>query len=103
MRRIFRRSKCCVIIVCAIVAQLAYCAPCRAAVTREEVERAIRDGVRYLKGLQHANGSWSDVENEAKTGTTSLIALALLTAGESPDSPAQDTGIPARFWPQRSP
>ena len=60
--------------------------PCRAAVTREEVERAIRDGVRYLKGLQHPNGSWSDVENEAKTGTTSLIALALLTAGESPDS-----------------
>ena len=52
----------------------------------EQVERAIREGVRYLKGLQHPNGSWSDVENEAKTGTTSLIALALLTAGESPKS-----------------
>ena len=53
----------------------------------EKVEVAIRDGVRYLKGLQHPNGTWSDVENEAKTGTTSLITLALMTAGESLESP----------------
>jgi hypothetical protein len=53
----------------------------------KEVERAIHFGVLYLTGLQHPNGSWSDVENEAKTGTTSLITLALLTAGDSPESP----------------
>ncbi|HEX3447464.1 MAG TPA: DUF4159 domain-containing protein [Isosphaeraceae bacterium] len=88
MRRVFRLSKSCVIIVVSVIAQLACSAQCPAAVTREEVERAIRDGVRYLKGLQHPNGSWSDVENEAKTGTTSLITLALLTAGESPESQA---------------
>ncbi len=60
----------------------------RAAVTREEVERAIRDGVRYLKQGQKADGSWADVNGDAHTGTTSLVTLALLTAGEKPDSPA---------------
>ena len=53
----------------------------------KQVERAIREGVGFLKGLQHPTGSWSDVEQEAKTGTTSLITLAFLTAGETADSP----------------
>src|SRR5262249_17952732 len=30
---------------------------------------------------------WSDVEGDSKSGTTSLVTLALLTAGEKPDSP----------------
>ena len=58
----------------------------RGAVTREEVERAIRGGVRFLVGKQRDDGSWSDVEEASKTGVTSLVTLALLTAGESPDS-----------------
>ena len=33
------------------------------------------------------DGSWADVHGEARTGTTSLVTLALLTAGEQPDSP----------------
>jgi serine/threonine protein kinase len=53
-----------------------------------EVARAIRDGVRFLKQQQRADGSWSDVNQQARTGTTSLVTLALLTAGEKPDSPA---------------
>ena len=53
-----------------------------AAVTREQVEQAIRDGVRFLKHQQRDDGSWTDVDNEAQTGTTSLVTLALLTAGE---------------------
>ena len=44
-----------------------------AAVTREEVERAIREGVRYLKNEQRADGSWVDVHGEARTGTVSRI------------------------------
>jgi hypothetical protein len=59
----------------------------RGAVTSAEVERAIRDGVRYLKERQRADGSWIDADGRARTGTTSLVALALLTAGEKPDSP----------------
>ena len=55
--------------------------------TREDVERAIRDGTRYLKQEQRADGSWDDANTQARTGTTSLVTLALLTAGERPDSP----------------
>ena len=55
--------------------------------TRDEVERAIRDGVRYLKQEQRGDGMWADVHGDARTGTTSLVTLALLTAGEKPDSP----------------
>ena len=59
----------------------------RAAVTREEVERAIRGGVRYLVKQQRPDGSWPEIDDDAKTGTTSLVTLALLTAGEPPDAP----------------
>ncbi len=59
----------------------------RGGVTSQEVERAIHDGVRFLKDQQRADGSWAEVENKANTGTTSLVTLALLTAGEPADSP----------------
>ncbi|WP_406695733.1 DUF4159 domain-containing protein [Singulisphaera sp. Ch08] len=61
--------------------------PAQGAVTREEVERAIREGVRFLKQEQRGDGSWSDVDNNAHTGSTSLITLALITAGEPVNSP----------------
>ncbi len=57
-------------------------------VTRDEVERAIRGGVRYLLKQQRNEGSWPEIDDDARTGTTSLTTLALLTAGEAPDSPA---------------
>jgi hypothetical protein len=58
-----------------------------AEVTREEVERAIRDGLSFLRKQQRADGSWPDYDsNESHTGSTSLVTLALLTAGESPES-----------------
>ena len=58
-----------------------------AAVTRDEVERAIRGGVRYLVRQQRADGSWPENDEDARTGTTSLVTLALLTAGEPVDAP----------------
>ena len=58
-----------------------------AGVTSEEVEQAIREGVRFLKERQRTDGSWTDADAAARTGTTSLVTLALLTAGEKPDSP----------------
>ncbi len=58
-----------------------------AGVTSEEVERAIREGVRFLKDRQGPDGSWTDADGAARTGTTSLITIALLTAGEKADSP----------------
>ncbi|CAN5913918.1 DUF4159 domain-containing protein [soil metagenome] len=59
----------------------------RGEVTAEEVEQAIRDGVRFLKAEQRPDGSWPESFPRYTSGTTSLVTLALLTAGESPDSP----------------
>ncbi len=65
----------------------------RGAVTRDEVERAIREGVRYLKAQQRDDGSWPEVDLGHRTGCTSLATLALLTAGESPDSSQVDAAL----------
>jgi hypothetical protein len=51
-----------------------------AGITSEEVEKAIREGVRFLKDRQGPDGSWTDADGGARTGTTSLITIALLTA-----------------------
>ncbi len=67
--------------------------PAGAAVTREQVENAIRNGVRYLKSQQRPDGSWFDRDNQARTGTTSLVTMALLTAGEGVTSPTMAKAI----------
>jgi hypothetical protein len=79
-------GRACLLTVAGFVA-LGDARPAPAGVTREEVERAIREGVSFLKKHQRDDGSWPDVEGEARTGTTSLVTLALLTAGEKVDSP----------------
>ncbi len=56
--------------------------PAHADVTRVEVEHAIHDGVGYLKKVQSPDGSWA-----GQPGTTELVILALLTAGETVDDP----------------
>ncbi len=61
--------------------------PAGPASTREEVERSIREGVRFLKEQQNKDGSWNDLDEKTRTGMTSLVTLALLTAGEKPKSP----------------
>ncbi len=58
----------------------------RAGVTSEDVEQAIRGGVKFLKAIQRPDGSWPEVAPVAPTGPTSLATLALLTAGEKVDS-----------------
>ena len=62
-------------------------APARGAVTRDEVENAIREGVRYLKKRQGPDGTWPDGGEVPRAGTTCLATLALLTAGEPANSP----------------
>ena len=75
----------------------------RGAVTSEQVERAIREGIRFLKSQQRPDGSWPEVEEKANTGTTSLVTLALLTAGEKADSPAIRASLDylRNFGPER--
>jgi Domain of unknown function (DUF4159) len=60
--------------------------PAWGGVTSEQVEQAIRAGVRFLKERQGLDGSWPDVDQSARTGVTSLVTLALMTAGEKPGS-----------------
>ncbi|AGA27400.1 hypothetical protein Sinac_3120 [Singulisphaera acidiphila DSM 18658] len=61
----------------------------REPVTAGQVDRAIRNGVVYLKSQQQADGSWPDSVNHHQhiVGPTSLVLHALLTAGEPRDSP----------------
>ena len=54
----------------------------------KKVEDAIKRGVDFLKAKQRPDGSWTDVEMDAKTGATSLVTLALLAGDEKPESPA---------------
>ena len=78
--------------------------PVVGAITREEVENAIKHGVHYLKDQQRAgDGSWSDVDKDAHTGTTSLVTLALLTAGEPANSPTITRALDylRRFTPEQ--
>jgi hypothetical protein len=63
-------------------------AAAHADVTREQVERAIHDGVHFLKTQQRDDGSWPDADSQARTGKTSLVVLALLSAGEPVSSPS---------------
>jgi hypothetical protein len=83
MRQISRSWRWCLVVLVGVGMGAACSFPCRAAVTREEVDKAIRDAVRFLKGQQRNDGSWSDIEIEARTGMTSLVTLALMTAGET--------------------
>jgi prenyltransferase beta subunit len=68
-------------------------APARGDVTAKQVEDAIRSGVRYLVRQQQADGSWPDADVRAHTGTTSLVMLSLLTAGERIGAPHIDNGL----------
>ncbi len=54
----------------------------------KQVEAAIRQGVDFLKAQQKPDGSWADIENDARTGVTSMVTLALLSAEKKPDSQA---------------
>lgn len=54
---------------------------------RPEIERAIEAGVRFLKDGQRPDGTWPDLDNDARTGTTSLVTLALLGVDVPANSP----------------
>ncbi len=74
-------------VVASMLAVATWWGPAQAGVTSEQVENAIRQGVRFLKDQQQPDGSWTDADEQMKTGTTSLVTLALITAGERVDSP----------------
>jgi hypothetical protein len=60
-------------------------------VTGAQVRRAIQQGVRAIRSRQNADGGWT--EHSQPGGSTCLAALALLQAGESPDSPVLSAAL----------
>lgn len=61
----------------------------------EKVRKSIQNGRSWLLGQQRDNGSW-EISSHARQypgGDTSLVLLALLTAGENPRSPAIQKGL----------
>jgi hypothetical protein len=57
-------------------------------VTSQQVERAIARGIAFLKSQRQPDGSWT-----GEQGITALATLALITAGEAPDSPEIDRSL----------
>ena len=76
----------------AIVLFVSIAGTLRADVTAEQVRQAIDRGVNYLKGQQHADGSWIEgIGYEG--GISALAALALLDSGVGPDDPAMQKAL----------
>ena len=60
----------------------------------ERTQAAIDRAVRFLLSQQTSDGSWNDVSNsEWELGQTALVTLALLSAGESHQSPKLSKAI----------
>ncbi|MDR1960333.1 MAG: DUF4159 domain-containing protein [Planctomycetaceae bacterium] len=53
----------------------------------EAVRRAIDGAVRYLKTVQHEDGSWQELAGMHKCGVTAFCTLALLNAGVPKEDP----------------
>ncbi|MEW6252210.1 MAG: hypothetical protein AB1716_16350, partial [Planctomycetota bacterium] len=65
--------------------------PARADVTGAQVKRATRAGVRALRARQLPDGAWP--EHSQPGGATCLATLALLQAGEQPDTPRMSAAL----------
>ena len=59
-------------------------APAPAKVDKDEVNKAVDRGVKYLKGLQRGDGTWP----YDQIGATALAGLTLLECGVATDDPA---------------
>lgn len=57
------------------------------------VDQSIERARRFLLARQRDDGSWDNGGGDADGGRTSLVLLALLSSGESPDSPAVQSAL----------
>jgi len=67
--------------------------PAQAAVTAEEVARAIRDGAAYIKSRQLQDGSWPYDTAEHRQGVAALAVFALSESGVPDADPAIAKGL----------
>ncbi len=61
-------------------------------ITAEQVQNAIRQGIEYLLNEQSGRGMWDEMA-EYPGGVTSLVTLALLTAGVEPSHPKMQKSL----------
>jgi hypothetical protein len=64
----------------------------RAEVTAEQVRKAIRDGVEFLKREQQPTGNWGEIVQHPG-GLNALITLALLNSGVDPEDQHVDRAL----------
>ena len=76
-------------------------APAKEALSADLVRKAIKRGVDNLKKNQRADGSWLGVSGY-EGGSNALITLALLNAGEKPNSPQIQKSVKLILAIQRS-
>lgn len=78
-----------------VVAPLSAAEPAREKDSVEQVRKAIGRGKKFLHETQNENGSWEDPAHVKgyNGGWTALAILALLYAGDKPDSPAVQRGL----------
>lgn len=77
----------------AILTALCVARTATAEVTAEQVRRSIADGVAYLKSQQNkVDGSWGEAVGQPG-GLSSLVMLALLSAGEDPRGETLQRGL----------
>jgi hypothetical protein len=75
-----------------LVALLTALAPFAAAQSPEQVNRAIENGVNYLRSRQGPHGGWEEISSYPG-GVTALATLALLSCGAPPDDPDVDRAV----------
>lgn len=62
-------------------------------VAQASIDRAIDRGVEYLIGRQLIDGSWANVQNSYRNGSTALAVYTLLSSGVSAQHPAVQKGL----------
>ena len=84
-----------VLVLLAVWAVLAWPAPAHAQVTSAQIEQTIRRAVDYIYSQQNEYGHWDSETPPGRqvAGVTSLATYALLTAGESYQSPKLERAI----------
>lgn len=62
-------------------------------VVQASISTAIDRGVQYLLGRQLIDGSWANVQNSYRNGSTALVVYTLLKSGVSNQHPAVQRGL----------
>lgn len=75
-----------ILAIVAILGWLGSAGPVHGQITESDVNRAIDKGRSYLIRRQNSRGDWDGLAGQHQVGMTALCTLALISAGQPPDS-----------------